>query len=155
LEDGYKNAFSAIFDSNLTTIITGIILAVFGTGAIRGFAITLIIGIVSSFLTAVFLTRLVYENRLEKGKWTKLTFETGFSRMMSREFNFNFIHNSRKFLAGIGIFIIISIISLFVLKLNAGIDFTGGRNYVIRFDQPVKTGDIQTSWILILANRYG
>jgi len=67
LEDGYKNAFSAIFDSNLTTIITGIILAVFSTGAIRGFAITLIIGIVSSFLTAVFLTRLVYENRLEKG----------------------------------------------------------------------------------------
>ncbi len=143
LEDGYKNAFSAIFDSNLTTIITGIILAVFGTGAIRGFAITLIIGIVSSFLTAVFLTRLVYENRLEKGKWTKLTFGTGFTKMMSREFTFNFIHNSRKVLAGIGIFIIISIISLFVLKLNAGIDFTGGRNYIIRFDQPVKTGDIQ------------
>lgn len=143
LEDGYKNAFSAIFDSNLTTIITGIILAVFGTGAIRGFAITLIIGIVSSFLTAVYLTRLVYENRLEKGKWTKLTFETGFSKMMSREFTFNFIRNSRKILAGIGVFIIISIISLFVLKLNVGIDFTGGRNYIIRFDQPVKTGDIQ------------
>jgi SecD/SecF fusion protein len=143
LEDGYKNAFSAIFDSNLTTIITGIILAVFGTGAIRGFAITLIIGIVSSFLTAVYLTRLVYENRFEKGKWTKLTFVTGFSRMMSREFTFNFIHNSRKVLAGIGVFIIISIVSLFVLKLNAGIDFTGGRNYIIRFDQPVKTGDIQ------------
>jgi SecD/SecF fusion protein len=143
LEDGYKNAFSAIFDSNLTTIITGIILAVFGTGAIRGFAITLIIGIVSSFLTAVYLTRLVYENRLEKGKWTKLTFVTGFSKMMSREFTFNFIHNSRKVLAGIGVFIIISIVSLFVLKLNAGIDFTGGRNYIIRFDQPVKTGDIQ------------
>jgi SecD/SecF fusion protein len=143
LEDGYKNAFSAIFDSNLTTIITGIILAVFSTGAIRGFAITLIIGIVSSFLTAVYLTRLVYENRLEKGKWTKLTFQTGFSKLMSREFTFNFIHNSRKVIAGIGIFIIISIISLFVLKLNTGIDFTGGRNYVIRFDQPVKTGDIQ------------
>ncbi|MCW1735121.1 protein translocase subunit SecDF [Anaerorudis cellulosivorans] len=143
LEDGYKNAFSAIFDSNLTTIITGIILAIFGTGAIKGFAITLIIGIIVSFLTAVYFTRLVYEGQLEKGKWQNLSFNTRFSKMMSKEFHFNFIHNSKKIITVIGIFIVVSIISLFTLKLNTGIDFTGGRNYVIRFEKPVKTGEIQ------------
>jgi SecD/SecF fusion protein len=143
LEDGYKNAFSAIFDSNLTTIITGIILATFGTGAIKGFAITLIIGIIVSFLTAVYFTRLVYEGQSEKGKWQNLSFTTRFSKMMSKEFRFNFIHNSKKIITVIGIFIVVSIISLFTLKLNTGIDFTGGRNYVIRFEKPVKTGEIQ------------
>jgi len=143
LEDGYKNAFSAIFDSNLTTIITGIILAIFGTGAIKGFAITLIIGIIVSFLTAVYFTRLVYEGQLGKGKWQNLSFSTRFSKMMSKEFHFNFIHNSKKIITVIGIFIVISIISLFTLNLNTGIDFTGGRNYVIRFEKPVKTGEIQ------------
>ena len=134
LEDGYKNAFSAIIDSNLTTIITGIILAVFGTGPIKGFAVTLIIGITASFLTAVFFTRIFYEEQLEKGKLQNLTFTTRFFKIMSKEFHFNFIRNSKKILTVIGIFIIVSIISLFTLKLNAGIDFTGGRNYVIRFE---------------------
>ncbi len=143
LEDGYKNAFSAIFDSNLTTIITGIILAIFGTGAIKGFAITLIIGIIVSFLTAVYFTRLVYEGQLGKGKWQNLSFITRFSKIMSKEFHFNFIHNSKKIITVIGIFIVVTIISLFTLKLNTGIDFTGGRNYVIRFEKPVKTGEIQ------------
>ena len=145
LEDGYKNAFSAIFDSNLTTIITGIILAIFGAGAIRGFAITLIIGITASFITAVFLTRLVYENRFAKGKWQQLTFNTGFSKAMFREYSYNFIHNSKKILLAIGIFVIVSLISLFTLKMNVGIDFTGGRNYIVRFDQPVKTGEVQNA----------
>jgi SecD/SecF fusion protein len=145
LEDGYKNAFSAIFDSNLTTIITGIILAIFGAGAIRGFAITLIIGITASFLTAVFLTRLIYENRFAKGKWQQLTFNTGFSKAMFREYSYNFIHNSKKILLAIGIFVIVSLISLFTLKMNVGIDFTGGRNYIVRFDQPVKTGEVQNA----------
>ena len=143
LEDGYKNAFSAIFDSNLTTIITGIILAIFGAGAIRGFAVTLIIGIAASFLTAVFVTRLVYENRFAKGKWQHLTFNTGFSKAIFREYSYNFIHNSKKILLAIAIFVVISLISLFTLKMNVGIDFTGGRNYIVRFDQPVKTGDVQ------------
>ena len=143
LEDGYKNAFSAILDSNLTTIITGIILAIFGTGAIKGFAITLIIGITVSFLTAVFLTRMVYEFQFEKGRWQKLTFNTGFSRAIYNVYNFDFIHNSKKINTAIAIFVIVSIISLFTLKLNSGIDFTGGRNYIVRFDQPVKTGDIE------------
>ncbi len=143
LEDGYKNAFSAILDSNLTTIITGIILALFGAGAIRGFAITLIIGITASFLTAVFLTRLVYENRFAKGKWMNLTFNTGFSKAIFKEYSFDFIHNSKKVLIVIAAFVVISLISLFSLGMNVGIDFTGGRNYIVRFDQPVRTGDVQ------------
>ncbi|MDD4536762.1 MAG: protein translocase subunit SecDF [Petrimonas sp.] len=143
LEDGYKNAFSAILDSNLTTIITGIILAIFGTGPIKGFAVTLIIGISVSFLTAVFLTRLVYERQFEKNRWQKLTFNTGFSRAIFNVYNFDFIKNSKKIILAIVIFGVVSIGSLFTLKLNTGIDFTGGRNYIVRFDQPVKTGDIE------------
>jgi len=145
LEDGYKNAFSAILDSNLTTIITGIILALFGTGAIRGFAVTLIIGIAASFLTAVFITRMVYENRFAKGKWQKLTFNTGFSKAIFKEYSFDFIHNSKKVLMAIAVFVVISIISLFSIGMNVGIDFTGGRNYIVRFDQPVRTGDVQNA----------
>ena len=145
IEDGYKNAFSAILDSNLTTIITGIILALFGTGAIRGFAITLIIGITASFLTAVFITRLVYENRFAKGKWQNLDFNTSFSRAIFKEYSFDFIHNSKKILIIIGAFVIISIISLISIGMNVGIDFTGGRNYIVRFDQPVSTGEVQNS----------
>lgn len=145
LEDGYKNAFSAIFDSNLTTIITGIILAIFGVGAIRGFAITLIIGITISFLTAVFITRMVYENRLEKNKWLHLTFNTKFSKALFREYKFDFIHKSRGVLVAIAIFVVASIASLFTLGLNSGIDFTGGRNYIVRFDQPVRVGDIENA----------
>ncbi|MEA4904184.1 MAG: protein translocase subunit SecDF, partial [Petrimonas sp.] len=145
LEDGYKNAFSAILDSNLTTIITGIILAIFGTGAIKGFAITLIIGISISFLTAVFLTRLVYEHQLERNRWLKLTFNTGFSRAIFNVYNFDFIKNSKNIILAIAIFVVVSIVSLFTLKLNTGIDFTGGRNYIVRFDHPVKTGDIEAT----------
>ncbi len=145
LEDGYKNAFSAILDSNLTTIITGIILAIFGTGAIRGFAITLIIGIAASFLTAVFITRLVYENRFSKGKWLNLNFNTNFSRAIFKEYSYDFIHNSKKILVIVGIFVVVSVISLLSIGMSVGIDFTGGRNYIVRFDKPVQTGDIQNA----------
>ncbi len=143
LEDGYKNAFSAILDSNLTTIITGIILALFGAGAIRGFAITLIIGIAASFITAVFITRLVYENRFAKGKWQNLTFNTGFSKAIFKEYSYDFIGNSKKILMVFAAFVVISLISLFSLGMNVGIDFTGGRNYIVRFDQPVRTGEVR------------
>lgn len=143
IEDGYKNAFSAIIDSNITTIITAIILAFFGTGPIKGFAVTLIIGISVSFLTAVFLTRLVYESRMDKGKWMNLTFDTKGSRNIFKEYKFDFLKGSRRVITIIAVFVVVSIISLFVLKLNTGIDFTGGRNYIVRFEQPVKTGDIE------------
>lgn len=147
LEDGYKNAFSAIFDSNVTTIITGIILALFGTGAIRGFAVTLIIGIVISFLTAVYFTRMVYEYQLEKGRWNNLKFSTEISKKMFKEFNFDFLKNSKKVIYFFIIFGVVSLASLFTLKLNAGIDFTGGRNYIVRFDQPVKTSEIRNALV--------
>lgn len=143
VEDGYKNAFSAIFDSNVTSIIVGIILMVFGTGPIKGFAITLIIGIAVSFLTAVFITRMVYEYQLEKGRWQNLSFSTFFSKLFSDKYNFDFMKNSKKVNLAIGIFVVVSIISFFTLKLNAGIDFTGGRNYIVRFDQPVRVGEVQ------------
>jgi protein-export membrane protein, SecD/SecF family/protein-export membrane protein SecF/protein-export membrane protein SecD len=143
LEDGYKNAFSAIFDSNVTSIIVGIILALFGTGAIRGFAITLIIGIAVSFLTAVFLTRMIYEHQFEKGRWLNLTFSTFFSKLFSEEYRFDFIKNSKNIILAIVVFVVICIGSLFTLKLNIGIDFTGGRNYIVRFENPVSTADVQ------------
>ncbi len=143
VEDGYKNAFSAIIDSNITTILTAIILALFGTGPIKGFAVTLIIGISVSFLTAVFLTRIIYETQMEKGKWLNLSFDTSGSKKLFKEYSFDFIKGGRRAITIIGIFVAVSAVSLFVLKLNTGIDFTGGRNYIVRFDQPVKTNDIE------------
>lgn len=145
VEDGYKNAFSAIFDSNLTTVITAIVLAYFGTGPIKGFAITLIIGILSSFLTAVFLTRLVYEAKFAKGKWQDLTFTTNISKKFLENPQFKILENRKKAFMVAGAFVLVGIISLASLGLSQGIDFTGGRNYVVRFDEPVKTSDIQSA----------
>ena len=147
IEEGYKNAFSAIFDSNLTSIIVGVILALFGVGAIRGFAITLIIGIAVSFITAVFLTRLFYETVLSKGKWQNLTFTSSITKGIATEFKYKFIQNSKKVNMGIVAFIVISIISLFTLGLSSGIDFTGGRNYIVKFDQPVKVSEVQNALV--------
>lgn len=143
VEDGYKNAFSAIFDSNLTTVITAIVLVYFGTGPIKGFAITLIIGILSSFLTAVFLTRLVYEAQFAKGKWQNLTFTTNISKKFLTNPKYKILENRKKAFMIAGAFILVGVVSLSTLQLNRGIDFTGGRNYVVRFDEPVKTTDIQ------------
>ena len=151
VEDGYKNAFSAIFDSNLTTVITAIVLVYFGTGPIKGFAITLIIGILSSFLTAVFLTRLVYEAKFAKGKWQDLTFSTKLAERIFTRPHFKILEIRKKSFMVVGAFVIIGVISLATLGLNRGIDFTGGRNYVIRFEEPVKTGDIQET----LADAFG
>ena len=128
---GYSNAFSAIFDSNLTSIITGIILYVFGTGPIRGFATTLIIGICCSFFTAVFLTRLVYENRLKHDKWTKQNFSTRVSRNFMANKNFAFMSSYKTSFTVFGIVILIMLGSFFVRGLSKGSDFTGGRNYVV------------------------
>lgn len=152
VEDGYKNAFSAIFDSNLTTIITAIVLISFGTGPIKGFAITLIIGILSSFLTAVFLTRIVYEAQFAKGKWLNLTFTTKASENFLRNPQFKILENRKKAFMAAGAFVLIGVISLATLGLNQGIDFTGGRNYVVRFDEPVKTSDIQAALVPVLGD---
>lgn len=135
---GYSNAFSAIFDSNLTSIITGVILYVFGTGPIRGFATTLIIGIICSFFTAVFLTRLVYENRLKHDKWTHQNFSTKISRNFMANKNFHFMGMYRKSFIVAGAMLLVVIASFAVRGLSKGIDFTGGRNYVIVLEKQVE-----------------
>ena len=136
---GYSNAFSAIFDSNVTTIITGIILYNFGTGPIKGFATTLMIGIVCSFFTAVWLTRIAYEHFLEKGKWQNLKFTTAFSKNMMKDSKFNFMGNYKKSFAVFGALLVIALVSFATRGLSQSIDFTGGRNYKIEFVKPVET----------------
>ena len=140
---GYSNAFSAIFDSNLTSIITGIILYVFGTGPIRGFATTLIIGICCSFFTAVFLTRLVYENRLKHDKWTKQNFSTRVSRNFMANKNFAFMSSYKTSFTAFGVVILIMLGSFFVRGLSKGIDFTGGRNYVVVLEKQTEPEQVK------------
>ena len=140
---GYSNAFSAIFDSNLTSIITGFILYVFGTGPIRGFATTLIIGICCSFFTAVFLTRLVYENRLKHDKWTKQNFSTRVSRNFMANKNFAFMSSYKTSFTVFGIVILIMLGSFFVRGLSKGIDFTGGRNYVVVLEKQTEPEQVK------------
>lgn len=135
LAEGYGNAFSAIFDSNLTSIITAVILYNFGTGPIRGFAMTLGIGIVCSFFTAVWVSRIVFEHFLNKDKWLGLTFATGLSKNFLSNVNVNFMKMGRR---SIYVFVIGAVIAIGFLAtrgLSSGIDFTGGRNYVIEFEQ--------------------
>ncbi len=140
---GYSNAFSAIFDSNLTSIITGVILYVFGTGPIRGFATTWIIGIVCSFFTAVFLTRLVYEHQMKKDRWLGQTFCTRFSRNLMQNVNFPFMNIYKKTFALVIVCIAVFAVSFGVRGLSRSIDFTGGRNYVIAFEKPVEPEQVR------------
>ena len=138
LSDGYKNAFSAIFDSNITSIITGIILFNFGTGPIKGFATTLIIGLLCSFFTAVFVTRVVFEHFMNKGKLQNLTFTTALSRNLMKDTKVNFIGLSKK--TGI-VFVVLAVVmvgSFVVRGLSQSIDFTGGRNFVVQFEKEVE-----------------
>ncbi len=139
VSDGYKNAFSAIFDSNLTTIITGIILILLGSGPIRGFAVTLVIGICCSFFTAVFATRLVMEHFVNKGTFDKMTFSTSLTRNLMQNVNFNFMGAAKKTSVIVVALIAVLAILFAVRGLSRGIDFSGGRNYVVQFDHPVKT----------------
>ena len=140
---GYNNAFSAIFDSNLTSLITGVILYVFGTGPLRGFATTLIIGICISFFTAVFLTRLVYENRMKKDKWQNLTFNTPFSKNLMQNTHFNIMGQFKKSYTIWAVASVLFIISFAVRGLSRSIDFTGGRNYVVVLDKEVPVEDVR------------
>ena len=140
---GYSNAFSAIFDSNLTSIITGVILYVFGTGPIRGFATTWIIGIVCSFFTAVFLTRLVYEHQMKKDRWLGQTFCTRFSRNLMQNVNFPFMNIYKKTFALVIVCIAVFAVSFGVRGLSRSIDFTGGRNYVIAFEKAVEPEQVR------------
>ena len=141
LNKGYSNAFSAIFDSNLTSLITGVILLYFGTGPVKGFATTWIIGICVSFFTAVYMTRVVYDHMLSKDKWTKLTFVTAYSKNLMQNVHYNFMGNYRKSFIIWGAAAVIFCISFAVRGLSQSIDFTGGRNYVVTLDKetPVET----------------
>lgn len=142
---GYSNAFSAIFDSNLTSIITGIILYVFGTGPIRGFATTLIIGICCSFFTAVFLTRLVYENRMKKDKWLNQTFTTRISRNFMQGLHVPFMGMYKKTFTVARIFVVVICASFIMRGLSKSIDFTGGRNYVVKLEQAVEPEQVSAA----------
>ena len=145
--DGYGNAFSAIFDSNLTSIITGIILAILGTGPIKGFAVTTIIGICCSFFTAVYATRVILEWFINKGWYSNVSFTTPWTRHMLENVKFDFM-GKRKMSATIAVIVVAAIIAMFFIPgrgLSLGIDFSGGRNYVVQFDQPVQTESLRTA----------
>ena len=143
LKDGYSNAFSAIFDSNFTSIITGVILFYFGTGPIRGFATTLIIGIAISFFTAVFMTRLVFEHFMDKGKWLNLTFETRLSKGVLQDTKYNFMKYNKTWLTSGLIIVLICVGFLVTRGLSQSIDFTGGRNYQVRFEQSIEPEQVR------------
>jgi SecD/SecF fusion protein len=149
IADGYKNAYSAIIDANVTTLLTGVVLMVFGTGPIKGFATTLVIGIVTSLFTAIFITRLIYEAFLKRN--IKLTFSTKMTENMFKNLHVNFIGKRKIYYAISSIVVLLGIVSLFTKGLNPGIDFSGGRSYVVRFEEPVATSDVASA----LAEVYG
>ena len=141
--DGYKNAFSAIFDSNLTSIITGLILLIFGSGPIKGFATTLIIGIICSFFTAVFVTRLVMEAMLNTKTFENITFTTSLSKHFLQGTRFDFMGNRKKSYTVVAVIVVVVVALLSIRQLSPGIDFSGGRNYIIQFDHEVKTSVLE------------
>ncbi len=149
LSDGYRNAYSAIIDGNVTTLLTGIVLYVFGTGPIKGFATTLIIGILTSLFSAIFITRLIYEGFLKRN--VVLTFATRFTENVFSKVNIDFLGKRKIAYFISGTLITIGIVSLFVKGLNPGIDFSGGRSYVVRFDKPVSTVEVAD----LLKKEYG
>ena len=155
LGKGYSNAFSAIFDSNFTSLITGIILLYFGTGPVKGFATTWIIGIVCSFFTAVYLTRIVYDYMLKKDKWTNLTFVTGYSNNLMQNAHYNFMGTYKKSFIIYGVFAILFCISFAVRGLSQSIDFTGGRNYVVTLDKETAVEEVRQAMAGAFINTMG
>ncbi|MFO7621026.1 MAG: protein translocase subunit SecDF, partial [Bacteroidales bacterium] len=149
ISDGYKRAYSAIIDGNLTTLLTGIVLYVFGTGPIKGFATTLVIGILTSLFTAIFVTRLIYEYLLKRN--AKLTFSTPATANILKNVHIDFIGMRKYFYAASIAVTIIGITSLFVRGLNQGIDFSGGRTFVVKFEESVRTQDVART----LTNAFG
>jgi SecD/SecF fusion protein len=147
LSAGYSNAFSAIFDSNLTSLITGVILYIFGTGPIRGFATTWIIGLCCSFFSAVYLTRLVYENRMKRDKWLGQNFVTRVSRNLMQNTHVRFMSMYKKSFTVVVIAIAIFCISFVFRGLSQSIDFTGGRNYVVKFEKQVEPEQVRAALV--------
>ena len=155
LNKGYSNAFSALFDSNFTSLITGIILLYFGTGPVKGFATTWIIGIVISFFTAVYLTRVVYDAMLSKDKWTNLTFVTGYSKNLMQNAKYNFMGAYKKTYAIWATIAVVCIGSFFVRGLSQSIDFTGGRNYVVTLDKQTPVEEVRKAMAGAFINTIG
>lgn len=151
LSDGYANAFSAIFDSNLTSIITGIILFNFGTGPIRGFATTLIIGILISFFTAVFMTRLFYDYFMGKDKLLNLTFSSKISKNLMANVHFDFMGRNKLWLSITGAAVVVCIAFLAIRGLSQSIDFTGGRNFKVQFENKVEPEQIRE----LISSKFG
>lgn len=151
LSEGYSNAFSAIFDSNITSIITGVILFYFGTGPIKGFATTLIIGIICSFFTAVFMTRVVYEHFMSKDKLLNLTFSSNLSKKIFVHTHYNFVGSNKKSFIVFGAALVICCVSFALRGLSPSIDFTGGHNYVLQFEKPVEPEQVRT----LMASQFG
>jgi SecD/SecF fusion protein len=149
IQDGFKHAYSAIIDGNVTTIITGIVLYVFGSGPIQGFATTLIIGILTSLFTAIFISRLVFEAMLNKN--VNITFGNKYTINAFTNVHFDFIGMRKKLYVVSGVVILAGIISLATNGLNLGVDFAGGRSYIVKFDQDVKVNDLRAS----LAKSFG
>lgn len=149
ITDGYKNAYSAIIDGNVTTILTGIVLYIFGSGPIQGFATTLIIGIITSLFTAIFISRIIFENLLKRNK--KITFDNSYTRYAFTDVHIDFIGIRKKLYVVSGVIILAGLISLGTKGLNFGVDFTGGRTYVVRFDKDVTTNDVRKA----LSDQFG
>ena len=143
IKDGYRNAYSAIIDGNVTTLLTGVVLYTFGSGPVQGFATTLIIGLLSSLFTAIFITRLVFTNLLDRNK--TISFDNNFTRNALANVNFDFLGMRKKAYIFSSIIIIVGVGSLITRGLNMGVDFTGGRTYVVRFDQNVTVADVRNS----------
>lgn len=145
IADGYSNAYSAIIDGQITTILTGIVLFIFGSGPVQGFATTLIIGIITSVLTSIFISRLIFEDRLAKGK--NITFDNKYTRNLLQHTHINFLAKRKYTYVISGIVIVICIVSMFTKGFTYGVDFTGGRTFVVRFDQPVSTEEVREATI--------
>ena len=145
ITDGYKNAYSAIVDGQITTLLTGIVLFAFGSGPVQGFATTLIIGIITSVLTSIFITRIIFDDRVSKGK--NVTFDNKLTRNFLQNTNVDFIGKKKIAYIVSGALIVISLVSIFTKGFTYGVDFTGGRTYVVRFDQQVNAEDVRAAAI--------
>lgn len=145
IADGYSNAYSAIIDGQITTLLTGIVLFVFGSGPVQGFATTLIIGIITSVLTSIFISRLVFDDRIAKGK--NITFDNKITRNFLQNTHIDFLGKKKIAYIASGLVILISIVSICTKGFTYGVDFTGGRTYVVRFDQPVTAEEVREAAI--------
>ena len=143
IADGYKNAYSAIIDGQITTLLTGIVLFVFGSGPVQGFATTLIIGIITSVLTSIFITRIIFDDRVSKGK--NVTFDNNLTRNFLQNTKVDFIGKKKIAYIVSGALVLISLVSIFTKGFTYGVDFTGGRTYVVRFDQPVSAEAVRAA----------